>query len=246
MNTLLIVLGVMVVSGIMIYFISRSSGSRLFQAGRAQLGKVGRFAIEADPIAVLQDRRDQAAETLTDAIKIQSDCRGHIESHKRQVISGQQETSRLDAKIRSALNVRDEDKAAQYAMQLEREKEHLSANEKQLSQLQGAYDSNMKKIKAAQSAISTIDDDARRLKVDLKFSKVEKELGEMMSKVQVGVDMGSVNEAKEEARRQIDRNRGAALVQAELGSNHISEIELQEQERQDRAKSILDEYKKNM
>lgn len=235
-----------VIFAIILLYVNRTAFYRLLGAGRAQVSKIGRLAIESDPIAVLQDRKDQAVESLGEAIKAQFEFRGLIKSIKRQVVEGQVEKSKLDAKIRSALNVRDEDRAAQFAVSMQREIEQLATNENQLGYLQSSYDNNMKRIKAVQNTVSNIDSEARRLKVELRFSKAEKDIGELMSRVQVGIDMGSVNEAKEEARRQIDQNRGAAAVRAELDSSITTEYEEAELDRQDRAKAILEEYKKSM
>ncbi len=247
MFTTFVTVGILIgILGIILLYANRTAFMRLWGAGSAQVGKLGRMAIEADPIAVLQNNKDRAIESMREAIAAQSDFRGHIESVKRQVVDGKLQESRLDAKVRSALNVKDEDKAESLVSSLQREKDQLFVNEKQLTALQTSYDNNMKKIKAAQSTIASIDEEARRLKVELKFSKAEKDLGELLSKVQVGIDMGSVNEAKEEARRQIDRNRGAAAVRAELDLGVMTEYEEAELERQDRAKQLLEEYKKTM
>ena len=221
---------------------NRTAIGRLMTAGSAQLAKVGREAEEADSIAVMQLKRDQAAEQVKNAVEAMGDCRGHIESLTRQVATGKNEKSRIDVKIRSALNVGDRDRAAQYAMQLQRETDDLAMNEGQLTKVRASYDANMRRVKAAQAAIADVDDRARRLKMELTSSEVEKRLGDLLSKATIGVDTGGIAEAERAAQRQIDRNRGAALVRMELGAEGMNDIESQERERREAADAILAKY----
>lgn len=219
---------------------------RLFSAGKAQMGRVGRSAWNADPIAILEQKRDDQMQIYSNAIKTQVDIRGGLENLKMQVIRREQEVNRLDAKVKNSLNNKDEGRAKQFIVQLQKEKESLSVDKNQLVSVQQAYDNNTKQIKLAQGAFENLKSDIMRLRTQTRSSQMEKQLGDLLGGMNVNFDLDGIAEAKEQAELQINRNRGAAMVQAEIGNSSFSQLEEAEREREDNANVLLQEYKKDM
>lgn len=228
------------------FLLNSTAVKRLFGAGKAQLGRVGRAAWNADPIAILEQKRDEQMNAYQTALKTQTEARGGLESLKAQVIRSEQEVNRLDAKVKNALSSGDETRAKQYVMALQKEKDNLETNRKQLEAVQKAYDNNTRQIKLCQNGMEVLRSDIMQLRAQSRSAAMERKLGEMLTGMQVNIDVDGIAEAKQQAEYQINRDRGAALVQAELGNPGFSQLEEQEREREDNANSLLEQYKKNM
>src|SRR5262245_7813229 len=124
-SSVLVVVGVVGVLVVLYALVGKTTISRLIGAFRAQTSKVGREAENFHPIETMQDRRDQAAARYSEAVKVQCDCRGHLETIARQCNDGVASVAKLKTRLDSAINIKDTERQLDLAVQLKREEEQL-------------------------------------------------------------------------------------------------------------------------
>ena len=81
--------------------INHRAVARNIWRGRAQVGKLGRMAEEADPLALLNQAVDDGVTSIQNSKKGLENYRALILSVQRQVESGEKEKTRLESRIRS-------------------------------------------------------------------------------------------------------------------------------------------------
>jgi len=209
-----------------------------------QFNKLSRAVWGYDPVAVYQAQVDASADEIRDATKGLEEYKGLVARLQRQVESGTKEKNLLEAKIKNHLNVGQEDRAADLAMQLTRVEKELAENQGQLQQYEGAYQANLKKIRYAHTKIEDAKQKAQKLQADLRLSKAEAETAKLAQSFNVKTStLDGLGEIEEEINRQIDRNRGKAQVISDLAQDGLADIEAEESLRKAEAASILDRFR---
>ena len=212
--------------------------SKIFKAISAQLNKLANLFWEADPIAVMQLEADQAVEHLKEGREGLEVYRGLVERVQRQVTSGRNHVQKLEAQIKAYLSAGDRQTAARFALELQKAKRELEANEDQLRMHEQAYENNLKKIQHANKKLIEVREKIRRYDAELKMSAAEAEIARLAESFQVDVttDFGQIEDV---IQRQIDENRGKVRVAADLSSDGIAEIEAEERMEESLAEDVL-------
>lgn len=223
---------------------------RVFQAGNAQVGKLGRSVWQADPQAIYQQKVDEATDEIREATKSVEEHKGLVNSLNRQVEDGRREVNRLDARVKASLQDDPNDtsgKAVAYVQQLQVAKNNLAKNEEQLAKANLLYESNIKKIKLAREKIKDAEDRGRQLGVELKMAKTNAAINDLATKNNVSMKaMDGLSEIEEELRRQIDAENAKTDVSTDLGVNGLAEAEEEERLRKAEGAALLEQYKKNL
>ncbi len=215
--------------------------AKIAKAIRAQFNKIANLFWEADPIAVMQLEADQAVERLKEGREGLEVYRGLVERVQRQVNAGQAHIKKLEAQIKGYLKAGDRETAAKFALELEKTKRELEANNEQLQMHEAAYQNNLKKIQHANKKLVEVREKIRRYDAELKMSAAEAEIAKLAETFQVNVttDFGQIEEV---IQRQIDENRGKVRVAADLSSEGVAQIEAEERMEQAMAESALTQF----
>jgi phage shock protein A len=215
--------------------------SKIFKAISAQLNKLANLFWEADPIAVMQLEADQAVQRLKEGREGLEVYRGLVERVHRQVSAGRKHIEKLEAQIKAYLKAGDRDTAARFAVELQKGKNELAANEEQLAMHEQAYENNLKKIQHANKKLVEVREKIRRYDAELKMSAAEAEIAKLAESFQVDVttDFGQIEDV---IQRQIDENKGKVRVAADLSSEGIAEIEAEERMEESLAEDALRDF----
>src|SRR5437660_7522088 len=122
---------------------------KFFGAIRAQFNKLANLFWEADPIAQMQYEYDRAVEQLKEGRVGLEQYRGLVERVTRQVSANRAHVQQLEAETKAYLKAGDRETAAKFALELQKTKEELAANDQQLQMHETAYGNNLKKIQHA-------------------------------------------------------------------------------------------------
>lgn len=240
----------LVVGGIVVLLLAifqRKALGRCCTAIGAQFSKGSRAVWSADPVAVYQAEVDNSAQEISEATGGLEQYRGLVSRLERQVANGEKEVARLTARVRSFLTSGDENKAAEYAVQLKKAQTDLEENQKQLESYRGSYQNNLKKIQFARQKIEAAKEKARKLDADLKMSKAEAETAKLAEKFNVRTNtLDGLGEIEDEIQRQIDANKGKAEVARDLSSDGLAEIEADEAAQKAEARELLEKMKNDM
>src|SRR5207247_8847923 len=115
----------------------------------AQINKVANLFWEADPIAQMQYEYDRAVEQLKEGRTGLEQDPGLVERVTRQVAANRSHVQKLEAETKAYLKAGDRVTAAKFALELQKAKEDLAANEQQLQMHETAYGNSLKKIQHA-------------------------------------------------------------------------------------------------
>jgi hypothetical protein len=236
---------VLLVGGGVVFLLSKTAFRNFLGAGRAQLTKISQEAIEADPVAVLQDRKIKAFEQLAKASDEQRLFGGNLKDVQNQVEDGLRKTAEVEALLKRAINDGNEERQLRYANQLAWEKEQLEKNQKQAHDWGKMYNKNLEEMNLVQQELVFVDQEARRLNVELKMSEQQKRMAQLVSTCSVSIDTESIEEAKQVLRRKIAMNQGAAMATNDLNSGRTSEIQDRAEERKSKARELLEKYKED-
>jgi phage shock protein A len=238
--------GILVVLLLVLVFNMRAF-KQLLGVGKAQAGKLARAAEELDPVAMYREKIEEATDNLRAAKEGLVRVKGLIASVERQVAEGKKEVARLDARIKLAIQENNDVKAAEYVQQLQNAKQQLIQNEQQLVTHNTSYQAFLKQVQAAQGKILTAKREAEKLGTALEISKVEAEIGEINQRFSSSADpLDEAKKFKDDIQKKIDQNRAKTQVSFDVNSD-LAEEEAEEAKVRDlEAKSILEQYKKEM
>lgn len=247
MQTLLVIgVVVAVVVGLLAIF-NRKALKRFFEAGNAQVGKAGRAAWERDPLAVYQQRIDDATGEIEEATSAVEGHKGLVNSLGRQVEDGTREVAVLDTRVKNSLKEDPDDKsgkAAGYVVQLQRAQANLDNNRSQHQKALTIYNNNIKKIQLARQKIKDAENEGKQLGVELKMAKTEAAIADLATKTNVNIKgVDGLGEVAEEMRRQIDHAKARGEVAADLGTDGMAEIEEEDRLRKAAGADLLAQYK---
>ena len=117
--------------------------------------------------------------------------------------------------------------AAKFALELQKAKEELAANEQQLEMHETAYGNNLKKIQHANEKLIELREKIQKYDAELKMSAAEAEIAKLSETFDVNLttDFGEIESV---IQQKIDQNRGKVRVAADLSSKGIAEIKAEE------------------
>lgn len=220
---------------------------RLVSAVGGQVSKVVKWLWGMDPIAVYQAEVDRSAEEIQHAGEGLEQYRGLVSRLQRQVANGESEVARLTQKVKLYLTEKQEDKAAEYAVQLKKVQNDLAENKAQLSQYESAYQNNLKKVKYANERIRVAKEKAQKMQAELRLSKAEAETARLAQSFNVkSASLDSLGEIEEEIQRQIDNNRARGQVITDLSQDGLLEMEEQDKLEKAEARQMLENFKQEM
>jgi len=214
---------------------------KIWSAFRAQLNKIANLFWEADPIAQMRYEHDLALEQLKEGRKGLETYRGLVERLTRQVSAGRAHLAKLEAETKAYLKAGQRDTAAKFALELQKAKRELAANEEQLQSHETAYDNNLKKIKHAGQKLAEVRNRIQKYDAELKMSAAEAEIAALAESFNLNVttDFGQIEQV---IQARIDRNRGKARVAADLSTEGLAEIEAEEQTQKLMAEEALTQF----
>ena len=96
--------GVVGVALVVLLVLNRRAVKNMFSGASAQVGELGRWAKNSDPLAIYKETVDNGLENIEKAKKTLEVCRGQVRSLERQVNEGTTEQKRLTNRIEAALN----------------------------------------------------------------------------------------------------------------------------------------------
>jgi len=200
---------------------------KFWSAIRAQLNKIANLFWEADPIAQLRYEYDRAVEQLKEGRTGLEQYRGLVERVTRQVTVNTSHTKQLEAQTKAYLKAGDRTTAARFALELQKAKTELAANEQQLQMHETAYGNNLRKIQHANSKLVELRQKIQKYDAELKMSAAEAEIAKLAESFDLNLttDFGQIEAVIQE---KIDKNRGKVRVAADLSSKGIAEIDAEE------------------
>jgi phage shock protein A len=214
---------------------------KIWSAFRAQLNKIANMFWEADPIAQMRYEYDLAVEQLKEGRQGLEMYRGLVERVARQVTAGRSHVSKLEAEIKAYLKAGDRETAAKFALELQKARKELSANEDQLDMHEKAYDNNLKKIKHANKKLVEVREKIQKYDAELKMSAAEAEIAALSESFDMNIttDFGQLEDV---IQRKIDSHRGKARVAADLSSQGVEAIQAEERMEKALADQALSEF----
>lgn len=207
----------------------------------AQLNKIANVFWEADPVAQMRYEYDQAVAQLKDGRGGLEQYRGLVERVTRQVNDNRSHAVQLEAQTKAYLKAGDRATAAKFALELQKAREQVVANEQQLEMHETAYGNNLKKIQHANEKLIELRDKIQKYDAELKMSAAEAEIAKLAEGFDVNVttDFGEIESV---IQRQIDQNRGKVRVAADLSSKGIADIQAEERMQGQLAEEALSNF----
>ena len=193
----------------------------------AQLNKIANLFWEADPIAQMRYEYDQAVGQLKEGRVGLEQYRGLVERVTRQVGANRAHVQKLEAETKAYLRAGDRTTAAKFALELQKAKQELAANEQQLEMHETAYGNNLRKIKHANEKLIELRAKIEKYDAELKMSSAEAEIAKLAEGFDMNIttDFGQIEAV---IQQKIDQNRGRVRVAADLSKEGIAEIAAEE------------------
>src|SRR5437899_2163883 len=167
---------------------------KFWSAFVAQINKIANLFWESDPIAQMQYEYDKAVEQLKEGRIGLEQYRGLVERVTRQVTGNRTHVQQLEAQTKAYLKAGDRETAAKFALELQKAKEELAANEGQLAMHETAYGNNLKKIQHANEKLIELRDKIQKYDAELKMSAAEAEIAKLSDTFEVNLttDIGEI------------------------------------------------------
>ena len=200
---------------------------KFWSAFVAQINKVANLFWEADPVAQMRYEYDRAVEQLKEGRGGLEQYRGLVERVTRQAQANRAHVQKLEAETKAYLQAGDRETAAKFALELQKAKEQLAANEQQLQMHETAYGNNLKKIQHANEKLIELREKIQKYDAELKMSAAEAEIAKLSETFDMNLttDFGEIESV---IQQKIDQNRGKVRVAADLSERGIAEIKAEE------------------
>jgi phage shock protein A len=200
---------------------------KFWSAFVAQINKVANLFWEADPIAQMRYEYDLAVSQLKEGRGGLEQYRGLVERVTRQVAANRSHLQKLEAETKAYLKAGDRATASKFALELQKAKQELAANEGQLQMHETAYGNNLKKIQHANNKLIELREKIQKYDAELKMSAAEAEIAKLSESFDVNLttDFGEIESV---IQQKIDQNRGKVRVAADLSKEGIAEIDAEE------------------
>jgi len=207
----------------------------------AQINKIANVFWESDPVAQMRYEYDQAVAQLKEGRVGLEQYRGLVERVTRQVDANRSHVRKLEAETKAYLKAGDRPTAAKFALELQKAKEELAANEQQLNMHETAYGNNLKKIQHANEKLIGLRDKIQKYDAELKMSSAEAEIAKLSETFNVNLttDFGEIESV---IQRKIDQNRGKVRVAADLSEQGVAEIKAEERMQGQLAEEALSNF----
>ena len=214
---------------------------KFWSAFRAQLNKIANLFWEADPVAQMRYEYDRAVEQLKEGRTGLEQYRGLVERVTRQVAANRSQAQRLEAETKAYLKAGDRVTAAKFALELQKAKTQLQANEQQLQMHETAYGNNLTKIKHANEKLIELREKIQKYDAELKMSAAEAEVAKLSETFDVNLttDFGEIESV---IQQRIDQNRGKVRVSADLSEKGIADIKAEERMQAQLADQALNDF----
>jgi phage shock protein A len=214
---------------------------KFWSAFVAQINKVANLFWEADPIAQMRYEYDRAVEQLKEGRGGLEQYRGLVERVTRQVSANRSHLQKLEAETKAYLKAGDRTTAAKFALELQKAKGELAANENQLQMHETAYGNSLKKIQHANEKLIELRDKIHKYDAELKMSSADAEIAKLSETFDVNLttDFGEIESV---IQQKIDQNRGKVRVAADLSQRGIAEIQAEERMQAQLAEQALTDF----
>jgi phage shock protein A len=214
---------------------------KFWSAFMGQINKVANLFWEADPVAQMRYEYDRAVEQLKEGRTGLEQYRGLVERVTRQVNVNRGHVQKLEAETKAYLKVGDRTTAAKFALELQKAKEELAANEAQLQMHETSYGNNLKKIQHANEKLIELREKITKYDAELKMSAAEAEIAKLAESFNMNLttDFGEIESV---IQQKIDQNRGRVRVAADLSQEGIAEINAEERMRGQLAEQALQNF----
>jgi phage shock protein A len=214
---------------------------KFWSAFVAQINKVANIFWEADPIAQMRYEYDRSVEQLKEGRTGLEQYRGLVERVTRQVSANKSHVQKLEAETKAYLKAGDRTTAAKFALELQKAKAELAANENQLNMHETAYGNNLKKIQHANEKLIELREKITKYDAELKMSAAEAEIAKLSETFDVNLttDFGEIESV---IQQKIDQNRGKVRVAADLSEKGIAEINAEERMQAQLADQALTDF----
>jgi phage shock protein A len=218
---------------------------KFWSAFRAQLNKIANVFWEADPIAQMQYEYDTAVEQMKDGRQGLETYRALVERVSRQVATGRDHVQKLETQTKTYLKAGERDTAAKFALELQKAKKDLAANEQQLAMHEDAYGNNLKKIQHATKKLSDVREKIQKYDAELKMSSAEAEVAKLAESFNMDIttDFGKIEEV---IQGKIDKNRAKVRVAADLSHEGIETIQAEERVEKAMAEDALTQFESEL
>ncbi|MEO8075233.1 MAG: PspA/IM30 family protein [Acidobacteriota bacterium] len=207
----------------------------------AQINKVANVFWEADPVAQMRYEYDRAVEQLKEGRVGLEQYRGLVERVTRQVLANRSQVTKLEAQTKAYLKAGDRVTASKFALEMQKAKGDLAANEQQLQMHEGSYGNNLKKIQHANEKLIELREKITKYDAELKMSSAEAEIAKLSETFDVNLttDFGEIENV---IQQRIDQNRGKVRVSADLSQKGIAEIDAEERMEAQLADQALSDF----
>ncbi|NUR55358.1 MAG: hypothetical protein HOQ29_13000 [Acidobacteria bacterium] len=214
---------------------------KFWSAVVAQINKVANLFWEADPIAQMRYEYDRSVEQLKEGRVGLEQYRGLVERVSRQVAANKAHVQKLEAETKAYLKAGDRTTAAKFALELQKAKAELAANDNQLQMHETAYGNNLKKIQHANEKLIELRQKITKYDAELKMSAAEAEIAKLSETFDVNLttDFGEIESV---IQQKIDQNRGKVRVAADLSSKGVAEIDAEERMQAQLAEQALTDF----
>jgi phage shock protein A len=218
---------------------------KFWSAFRAQLNKIANVFWEADPIAQMQYEYDTAVEQMKDGRNGLETYRALVERVSRQVATGRDHVQKLETQTKTYLKAGERDTAAKFALELQKAKKELTANEQQLAMHEEAYGNNLKKIQHATKKLGEVREKIQKYDAELKMSSAEAEVAKLAQSFNMDIttDFGKIEEV---IQGKIDKNRAKVRVAADLSQEGIESIQAEERVEKAMAEDALTQFESEL
>lgn len=215
--------------------------NKFWAAFVAQINKVANLFWEADPVAQMRYEYDRAVEQLKEGRLGLEQYRGLVERVTRQVLANRSHVQKLEAQTKAYLKAGDRATASKFALELQKAKGELAANEQQLQLHETAYGNNLKKIQHANEKLIELREKITKYDAELKMSAAEAEIAKLSETFEMNLttDFGQIESV---IQQKIDQNRGKVRVAADLSSKGIAEIQAEERMEAQLAEQALTDF----
>jgi phage shock protein A len=214
---------------------------KFWAAIRAQVNKIANVFWEADPIAQMQYEYDTAVEQMKDGRQGLETYRALVERVSRQAATGRDHVQKLEAQTKAYLKAGERETAAKFALELQKAKKDLEANEQQLAMHEEAYGNSLKKIQHATKKLGEVREKIQRYDAELKMSSAEAEVAKLAQSFNMDIttDFGQIEQV---IQGKIDKNRAKVRVAADLSQEGIESIKAEEKMEKSMAEEALTQF----
>src|ERR671931_2512732 len=143
---------------------------KFWSAFVSQINKIANLFWEADPVAQMRYEYDRSVEQLKEGRIGLEQYRGLVERVSRQVSANRAHVQKLEAETKAYLKAGDRATAAKFALELQKAKEELGANDQQLQMHETAYGNSLKKIQHANEKLIELRERIQKYDAELKMS----------------------------------------------------------------------------